>query len=764
MTRPAVSSSRIPKDLLDRVRAAHDLVATIEAEGLELRRVGSSLKGPCPFHEESTPSLDVSPERQTFKCFGCGAQGDVVDWVQRRRGLGFREAVDELAGAAGIDLGTPSPSSNGAPPASRRWTIRDAGGNVVAEHERVDEGPGPDGKRRKRFVWWCNGRPGLNGTKAADLPLYGVEHLAGRPNDGVVLVEGEKAADALRTLGYLAVGTVTGASSTPSTAALEPLRGRAVVIWPDADEVGRAHMRRVGALLEDVAESILVAEVPGAADGADAADVDEARAVAAIDAAVPFPGPIESAPASPKLTTPPARLKAAGQHVLADVGNALRLRDAHGADLRHSKALGWLTWDGRRWIVDAEKNAIEYAKDAADRILEEARGSGLDADAKKATAGWWLKSQGAHAVRNMLAMAESLPGIAARPEDFDRDPFAFNVRNGTIDLRTGELRPHRREDLGTRLAPVDFDPGATCPRWDAFLEMVQPDPEVRAYLCRRSGAAMIGETGARWFDVDYGTGANGKSMFSEVLAAVLGDYCGRISVASLVDKRDRAGNTPELAGLVGTRLVLASEPGERVQLNMATVKAITGGDAILVCRKHKDPFAYTPVFKLVLATNHEPAIEGGSEGEWSRVVLVPWRVRIPRERERPFETVKAELLEEAPGILAWLVRGCLDYQRIGRAPTGPVAQATETYRRQEDPFSGFLADECDLAPWRFAAAGPLIEAYNRWTEENDLPACSRQMFGREMDRKGFRKAKQREARGYFGLSLKTESTREPGED
>lgn len=297
------TATRIPDDVLDRVRAAHDLVEVIGRE-VPLTRRGASFKGACPFHEDGTPSFDVNPEKQTFKCFGCEAQGDVIAWTMKRRAVPFREAVRVLAEEKGIALAEAAHAENGAArpgrvQPTRTWTIRDAEGNAVAEHERIDY-VDADGKPRKRFLWRHNGVSGLGGVVCADVPLYGSEHLRALPDEVVVVAEGEKAADALAARGILALGTVTGASSCPSAAALEVLRGRRVVLWPDADAPGRRHMTRLGSLLAPIAASVRVATDPNANDGDDAADLDGygddvVRGI--LGDAVPFPGPL-AAPAT----------------------------------------------------------------------------------------------------------------------------------------------------------------------------------------------------------------------------------------------------------------------------------------------------------------------------------------------------------------------------------------------------------------------------------------------------------------------------------
>jgi len=233
---------------------------------------------------------------------------------------------------------------------------------------------------------------------------------------------------------------------------------------------------------------------------------------------------------------------------LTDYGNAERLVAAHGQDLRYCGALGWLAWDGTRWARDETREAIRRAKRTIRALYAEA--AKLADDRRKALVEHALRSEKHARLQAMVASAESEPGIAARFADFDAAPWLLNVRNGTLDLRTGQLRAHRREDLLTKLAPVAYDPDATCPRWDAFLARVQPDPEVRAFLDRLAGYALTGVIREHVLPIHYGSGRNGKGTWTDTLLAVLGDYAKQIPTELLMVRQGEAHPT-ERATLLG---------------------------------------------------------------------------------------------------------------------------------------------------------------------------------------------------------------------
>ena len=280
-----MTGDRIPDDVVDRVRAATDIVELVGTD-LALTKDGADMKALCPFHEEKTPSLKVNPTRQRFKCFGCGVGGDAFDWLVRRRRISFPEAVRTLASEKGIEIPTNGNGAASGPSvvSEHEWDIRDPLGNVVATHLRRDLSNG-----RKKFSWRRNGEWNLGGLACADLPLYGSDLLASRPNERVLFTEGEKAADAARARGVLALGTVTGSSSAPGPGPLAALRGRDVILWPDNDEGGFDHMARVAAGLDGIAKSVRRVQWEGATEkGDDAADFkgtdDEFRAL--LDAAI----------------------------------------------------------------------------------------------------------------------------------------------------------------------------------------------------------------------------------------------------------------------------------------------------------------------------------------------------------------------------------------------------------------------------------------------------------------------------------------------
>ena len=310
-----------------------------------------------------------------------------------------------------------------------------------------------------------------------------------------------------------------------------------------------------------------------------------------------------------------------------ELGNAKRLVARHGKDLRHVSGLGWLCWDGRRWLRDQTGEVHRRAKETVVSILAEAMAA-PDTErtllAKHAT-----NSERAGAIRAMIELASTEAEIVAELGDFDRDPALLTVMNGTIDLRTGELRPHRREDLITKLAPVEYDPRAVAPRFQRFLcEIMADDLEKVAFLQRAIGYSLSGETSEQCLFFCYGNGSNGKGALVRTLEALLGDHFRKTPFATFLERRNE-GVREDVADLQGARLVSAEETrGSGGRLDEGQVKTLTGQDTISARFLHRDRFTFRPMFKLWLAANRKPRISGTDEGMWRRMKLIPFTVHI----------------------------------------------------------------------------------------------------------------------------------------
>lgn len=416
-----------------------------------------------------------------------------------------------------------------------------------------------------------------------------------------------------------------------------------------------------------------------------------------------------------------------GGYRLTDIGNARRFADANAHRLRFVRSWNqWLVWDGRRWKKDDLGTETAAAKQVVASIYADA--AACAARAAQAinsggTAGGdsVLEALTKHAgdsakrarIEAMIALARSEPEIAASSHVWDADPWLLNTLNGTVDLRTGELYAHRQADLLTMLAPVEYDPNATCPRFEAFLERVQPDEEVRAWIQRYLGYALTGDVREQCIAFFYGGGSNGKSVLLDVVLNVLGDYGLRAAPDLVLAKHGEAHPT-EVADLEARRLVVCSEIEQGRMWAESLIKRITGDQTIKARRMREDFYTFPATHKLVVAANTKPKVRGTDHGIWRRMKLVPWLVTIPDHEQD--KTLPALLVaEEAAGIFTWLVRGCIAWQNRGLGSARAITDATKQYQDENDIIGRWIVERCELGGWESITA--LYDNFKRWCEE-----------------------------------------------
>nr|MDP9479407.1 phage/plasmid primase, P4 family [Actinomycetota bacterium] len=421
-----------------------------------------------------------------------------------------------------------------------------------------------------------------------------------------------------------------------------------------------------------------------------------------------------------------------GVYLCTDTGNAERLADRHGANLRYCYPWGkWLVYDGTRWRVDDRGAVVRLAKDAARSIFEEAKEAPGD-EAAKRLGKWASSSLSESKLRAMISLAQSEPGIPVLPEEMDASPDLLNVLNGTIDLRTGELREHRREDLITKLAPVEYDPDAPAPAWTQTLERVLPAPEVRAFFKKLCGYALTGGVSEHILPVLYGTGANGKSTILNALLEAAGEYGMQAAPDLLIAKR--SGHPTEVADLFGMRLVASIEVEDGRRLAEALVKSLTGGDKVRARRMRQDFWQFDPTHTAFLCTNHKPEIRGTDNAIWRRIRLIPFTETIPPAEQD--KKLPEKLRSELPGILAWAVEGCLEWRREGLHAPEAVRKATAGYRSEMDVIGAFLRDECEAGRDYKASFKAVYDRYEEWCTEGGEKAEARRKFNARLKERG----------------------------
>ena len=417
-----------------------------------------------------------------------------------------------------------------------------------------------------------------------------------------------------------------------------------------------------------------------------------------------------------------------------DVTNAQWLVREFGDNLRYCTAWNkWLVWDGRRFKVDDTLEIERMAKETPRRmrILAEAI---RDSREREKLFAHSLRAEAHNRLKAMMELAKSSSGITVLPQDLDRHPWLLNCENGTLDLRTGELMPHDRNHLLTKLAPVHYGSDAECPQWLAFLNRIMDDrADLVNFLQLAAGYSLTASTREQCMYFLYGVGANGKSTFLNTLAAMLGDFAGQTPTNTLMAKKNE-GIPNDIARLKGLRFVQAAEAEMGKALAESLVKQMTGGDPLVGRFLHGEFFEFAPQFKLFLATNHKPVIRGTDNGIWRRIRLIPFEVTIPEaERDRD---LPEKLKDELPGILRWAVEGCLAWQRDGMLVPEAVTAATDEYRSEMDFLAAFIDEECRLGSDLRIGASELYRLYIGWCEGLKERPLRPNMFGMRIKERG----------------------------
>ncbi len=474
---------------------------------------------------------------------------------------------------------------------------------------------------------------------------------------------------------------------------------------------------------------------------------------------------------------PPTKVEPGG-HIPApgttqtDLGNAERFAEHHGDRLRHCPTLGgWYHWSGYHWARDETAEAqrlahetvrhlyleVKLIADELTRERDKERRQHLEAMLEEARR-HAKRSEASRSIRAMLHEASAIRPIPTAWSSFDAPSTALllNTPSATIDLRTGAPRPHRREDLITKVTGVPYSSTAEAPRFERFLAQVLPDPDVRAFMQRWAGYCATGVIREHVLPVWYGEGGNGKGTLAELLKFALGDYAIGTPDGFFEEQKHR-GHQTEIARLRGARLAIASETKASANLDEAKVKKLTGGDSLTGNYMRQDHFTFEPTCKFVLFTNHKPRIRSTDEGIRRRILLVPFTVSIPAE-ERVLSLREQIQAEEGPGILRWIVEGARELlARDGQlAPPAIVQAATEEYLATEDTVGRFLEEGCTVRPPgdRTIRSTPahLFEAYQRWCSTNGEGAAGQRDFRTRLGKRGYTSVKGNGSRWYLGVA------------
>ena len=439
---------------------------------------------------------------------------------------------------------------------------------------------------------------------------------------------------------------------------------------------------------------------------------------------------------------------------LTDHGNALRFAEVEYPRLRYAPDRdAWLRWTGGRWEVSASSSPAIQAM----RALAEA----MD-HSEKALYAHKLRSLSASAISKAVGLAKTDPRIEVSIADFDSHPYELNTPDGIVDLLTGEVRPHEPRGLHTRMTAVGVDPSLPCPKWLRFLAYTfAGDPELIGFVQRMAGYSATGKVTHHALPFLFGSGANGKSVFMDVLLRVLGDYASSAPADFLLlgGREDESA----VARLSGLRLVVCSEVGPDARFNEQKVKLLTGGDRLTARFLFQNHFTFEPTHHLWLMGNHLPRVSAGGDSFWRRVRMVPFTRTVP-EAERIEGLADQLVREEGPAILAWIVEGARR-QIGGLAEPAGVKAATKDYAEEEDHLGRFVDERIRFGGGDYVrlATQDVRHVYEQWCfaeGEKPIPA---NVFGREMKARGAGTAKSNGKRFYTNVTL-MRADREDGTD
>lgn len=732
----------------------------------------------CPIHEADgqshSPSLEITEAadgKLLLFCFPCGKDVQAARFVHA---VGL--TMSDLYPDHGRDFrgggGKSGRSGKGKHPSGTKkegtYIYRDEQGAVAY---RVEKFRLPDGSKDFR-----QSRPNGDGgwipaTKGIHKVLYRLPELIAAPKGSLVLVpEGEAKVDLLVSWGLLSTCNVGGGGPGKWLASYAKyFIDMDVVILPDDDPVnintgrqeGLCHAAEILKSLKPVARSVRLLMLPNLPPKGDV--IDWAAAGGTLpkllqllkEDVVEADGTLgkmieqkqqEAAATVAEMDPLDLRIKESRN----DDGNGRRFVKAANNNARFCNPWGaWLVFDGGRWRTDESLEVIRTMKGVSRGLWREMAefGNDVSPDVFAKVTAFARSSCSMAGINRAIEAAQS--ELTILPREMDSDPWLLNCKNGTVDLRTGELKSHHPADLITKISPVEFNPDATCPEWMKFIGSIFGSPELRGYVQRLCGYWATGIVREQMLPILWGTGSNGKSTFLEVLMKVLGEDYTMMAPPGFVMAKMHDTHPTELADLFGKRFVLASETEEGKRLNEAMVKSLTGSDKIRARRMRENFWEFDPTHKIALVTNHQPIISGTDKGIWRRIRMVPflkkfWNPDIGETGPEELRQVKGlgeRLMAESSGILTWIIQGCVEWLHDGENAPQEVLDLTNTYQGAQDVFKSFLEECCVLDSNAVVSSSDLYGAFKAWSKANNEWAGSSRRFSQLMIDRGFSKYK-----------------------
>lgn len=439
-----------------------------------------------------------------------------------------------------------------------------------------------------------------------------------------------------------------------------------------------------------------------------------------------------------------------------DLANAARFTKRHGDNFRFTTERGWMVWSGSRWQVDDKQIAIcKLAMESAESLLGELKDIPAGDRDKAYSVAKAAAQKRAIEAAVWMARSHNPERIAA----FDQRAMLLNCSNGMVDLETGKLLQHDRGAYCSLLTGCEYHEDAPAPRWEQFIsEVCMANADLIAYVQRMCGYLLSADISEQCLFFLFGSGANGKTVLVETLTRVMGEYALGAETDMLMIRK-HAGIPNDVARLRGLRACFLNETNKGQRFDEAKLKNLTGGDTLTARFLREEFFDFKPTHKLVLRGNHKPTVNGTDEAIWRRLRLIPFDLRLtPEQKDLHLERT---LSKELPGILAWMVRGCLAWRKHGLGVPAVVAEAVGEYREESDTLGRFIEDCCNARNNLQVKTSDLYKAYRTFCEECGERYLSARDFPSELEQRGFKRLKSNGIRFTLALELKTALSVDP---
>lgn len=440
-----------------------------------------------------------------------------------------------------------------------------------------------------------------------------------------------------------------------------------------------------------------------------------------------------------------------------DAGRAELIRFLHRGQIKYNFRDGkYYLWDGIRWRKDTTDQVNNIVVNAARRLQQASQAIQDDSDRKDALSKA-KQMENTDKIRSCLSVFRSLGDVATEGDEWDANNYLLGVKNGVVDLRTGELLPANRENLMVMDTKVNYNPQATCPRWEQFIsEVFNDDKQLIDFVQKASGYALTGLTSEQCIFLLVGDGSNGKSVFLSTIMSVLGDY-GTVANFSTFEKQllQNTTQTNDIASLAGKRLVTSSETSATATFNEARIKALTGGEKMSARFLYQEAFSFAPVLKLWLAVNHAPRVQDDSYGFWRRIR----RINFTRQflNNQADQQLPNKLQDELEGILMWMIRGAVRWFKEGLNIPDAVQKAVDEYRNVSDTVVSFVQSCIESADDAVVvSAEDLFARYGTWCRTGNIPLherMSREAFHTAAAKHLKTKLNDRGRKVYYGIKV-----------